>query len=99
MTGKIRSSNLAEKKPTEWILDLFVDDLTSNAFDNLIATGNYPLPGARNPKMSGYIRMKSKLKKHQEYMDLDRLTVFPQLFDATNLSDVTLLPKTCGTFP
>src|SRR5436190_13973153 len=39
MTGKIRSSNLAEKKPTEWILDLFVDDLTSNAFDNLIATG------------------------------------------------------------
>ena len=55
MMGKIKSSNLAEKKPTEWILDLFVDNLISDAFDSLIATGNYSLLGARNPKMSGYI--------------------------------------------
>ena len=42
--------------------------------------------------------MKSKLKKHQEYSDLNQLTVFPQLFDGTNLSDVTTLPNKGSRF-
>ena len=80
-------------------MDLTVEDSVNDAFNSLIGRGTYPLSGARNPNFFGCIRLRSKLKKHQEYITLSQLTVFPQLFDTTNLSDITTLMKDGSKFP
>ena len=98
MTGTIKTSNLEETRPQEWILDLTVEDSINDTFNSLIGRGTYPLSSARNPNFFGCIWLKSKLKKHQEYIILSQLTVFPQLFDAINLSDITTLTKDGGKF-
>ena len=76
-----------------------MEDSISNVFNSLIGRGTYPLSGARNPNFFGCIWLRSKLKKYQEYITLSQLTVFPQLYDTTNLSDITTLTKDGDKFP
>ena len=98
ITSIIKTSNLVEIKLQKWILDLTIKDSVSNIFNSFISRGTYLFSSIKNLNFFRCIQLRLKLKKYQEYITLSQLIVFPQLFDTTNISNITILIKDSSKF-
>jgi len=80
------------------VLNLTLEDAVSYTFNVLITSDLYQALSKYNPNYFSILCLKYKLKKHQMYMSINELMVFPQLYDAHQLNSATTV-RGDGMFP